>query len=521
LSRPFLSVVIPAYNEGARILAALETLVRYLDGQSYTWEVLVVDDGSTDRTAPLVSEWASRRHDVRIESVPHAGKGWAVRYGMLSTRGQYRFMCDADMAMPIQYLGVFLDNIAQGYDIVIGSRQIAGARRFDESALRHVMGRAFNGAVHLLAIGGFQDTQCGFKCFQGEAADALFSMQKTRGFGFDVEILYLAMKRGLSILELPIDWYHRKESKVRPGVDSLLMIRDVLRLRWRDLRNQYQVKNCNNTTMAAAVPLPYAKMNGRGQAIINTTLQTNGKCVIDGHVAIVVPTYNEANNLPRLTERIFALGIPNTKLIIVDDNSPDGTAEVVSQLESRFGDRLELIRRKQKQGLGTAYVMGFSRALEEGVDYVLQMDADLSHAPEYIPGLLEALEDADVVVGSRYTRGGRVDERWSVKRRILSSLANIGIRVTVGLKVKDSTTGFKAFRASVLRSMELTSFQCKGFGFQAEVAYTCQRKGYRVVEYPIVFYERKLGKSKMSLNIVLEALWRLILLRWRKTEVRA
>ena len=233
-------------------------------------------------------------------------------------------------------------------------------------------------------------------------------------------------------------------------------------------------------------------------------------------VAVVVPTYNEAENLPVLVRRLFALNIPNPRLIVVDDGSPDGTGEVATKLAQQFGGRLEVIQRGRKLGLGTAYVAGFSRALSEGADYVLQMDADLSHTPEYIPELLKELKDADVVVGSRYVPGGGVDETWGLRRRLLSSVGNLGIRVIAGLRVRDATSGFKAFRGSVLSSLDLTRFRCKGFAFQAELAHACQRRGYEVVEHPIVFASRAKGRSKMSLAIVVEAVWRLLPLRWNR-----
>lgn len=510
LEKPFLSIIIPAYNEEKRIIPGLETAVRYLQNQPYIWEMLVVDDGSTDRTSEIVSRWTADHDEATLVTIPHAGKGWAIRYGMLASTGEYRFMCDADMAMPIEYLEQFLDNMAKGYDIVIGSRQIEGARRFDESFMRHAMGRVFNSVVSLIATRGFHDTQCGFKCFKAEAAEQLFSQQKTKGFGFDVEILYLAQKQGMQILEMPIDWYHRSISKVRPGIDSLLMVRDILQVRANDFRNQY------NMAATAQATLPYTAARKRTVNGFESAhyISSSDPKNIEGQVAIVIPTYNEAGNLPALAERLFALGIPNMKIIIIDDNSPDGTAEIAKELNHKFDQRLELIERDSKQGLGTAYVRGFRQALDGGADYVLQMDADLSHEPEYIPDFIEALKEADVVVGSRYTTGGGIDEKWSIKRRLLSSMGNIGIRMASGLKVKDSTTGFKAFRASTLRSLKMSDFRCKGFGFQAEVAYACQQQGHKVVEYPITFYDRSKGQSKMSINIMLEAIWRLTLLRW-------
>lgn len=242
MASPFVSLVIPAYNEDARIIPTLEKVVAYLSRQPYSWEVLVVDDGSTDETAMLVGSWAATHAGVRLETIPHEGKGSAVRHGMLAATGGYRFMCDADLAMPVDWLPAFLERMSEGYDIVIGSRQIAGAKRFDEPAVRHIMGRVFNWLIRLLTVRAFQDTQCGFKCFRGDAADDLFGSQRTRGFGFDVEILYLALKRKMHILEMPIHWYYQRASKVRAGVDSFLMMRDAALVRWRDLLGRYEAK---------------------------------------------------------------------------------------------------------------------------------------------------------------------------------------------------------------------------------------------------------------------------------------
>lgn len=232
-------------------------------------------------------------------------------------------------------------------------------------------------------------------------------------------------------------------------------------------------------------------------------------------LAIVIPTFNEAENLPVLAERIFKLDMPEPKIIVVDDGSPDGTGEVANSLKERYAGRIEVIQRGSKQGLGTAYVVGFSRALEDGFDYVMQMDADLSHLPEYLPKFLKKLDEVDVVVGSRYTKDGGTDKSWSLPRKMLSAFGNFGIRTITGLRVKDATSGFKAFRREVLESLDLKSFKCQGFGFQAEVAHACQIRDYRVFEHPIIFDSRAAGYSKMSMAIVVEALWRLLLLRWR------
>lgn len=233
-------------------------------------------------------------------------------------------------------------------------------------------------------------------------------------------------------------------------------------------------------------------------------------------VAVVVPTYNEAANMPELVSRLFSLGIAGLHLYVVDDNSPDGTAQVAHRLSGEHEDRIEVISRQAKLGLGTAYVAGFTKALEDGCDYVIQMDADLSHVPDHLPVMLNKLGGADVVVGSRYTEGGGSDPSWGLKRRLLSAFGNHVIRFVTGLKVRDVTSGFKAYTASALSSLDMDSFRCKGFGFQSEVAFQCQSRGYVVLEHPIVFIDRTKGKSKMSIHIIVEAIWKLTLLRLRR-----
>ena len=182
------------------------------------------------------SQWASGRDGFRLERIEHGGKGVAVKHGMLAASGEYRFMCDADLAMPIRHLSDFLRNMSLGNDIVIGSRQIAGANRYDEPLFRHLLGRAFNKVVQMLAVRGIHDTQCGFKCFSADAAKSLFSAQQTMGWGFDVELLYLARKRGMQVLEIPIDWRHDADSRLNPATAGLNMLRDVLAIRWRSMR---------------------------------------------------------------------------------------------------------------------------------------------------------------------------------------------------------------------------------------------------------------------------------------------
>ena len=237
---PHLSVIIPAFNESARIVSTLNCVVEYLKTRPYTWEVLVVDDGSADDTAALVNRATQELEGVKLLRKDHFGKGWAIRSGMLNARGKYKFMCDADLAMPIEGLDKFLECMDAGVDVVIGSREIAGARRYDEPRYRHAMGRIFNWIVRAVAVRGFQDTQCGFKCFRGDAAERLFSRQRSKRMGFDVEILYLAAKMNYAVIEIPVEWRHQTGSKVRPGVDSADMLKDTILIRLRDIFGKYR-----------------------------------------------------------------------------------------------------------------------------------------------------------------------------------------------------------------------------------------------------------------------------------------
>jgi glycosyltransferase involved in cell wall biosynthesis len=232
VNQPFLSVVIPAYNEAERISSTLEEVAGFLSNRAYEWEVVVADDGSTDATAGRVAEWAAREHRVRLVRLQHGGKGWAVKQGMLAARGRYRFMCDADLSMPVEHLERFLPPRLEGYHIAIGSREIPGSRRIGEPWGRRQMGKVFRSLVRLTVLPGIRDSQCGFKCVEGHTADALFTDLSLKGFSFDVELLVMSHRRGLRLVEVPIDWYYRSQSKIRPLRDARRMLADVLRL-WR------------------------------------------------------------------------------------------------------------------------------------------------------------------------------------------------------------------------------------------------------------------------------------------------
>ena len=227
---------------------------------------------------------------------------------------------------------------------------------------------------------------------------------------------------------------------------------------------------------------------------------------------VVVPTYNERENLPVLVAKLRGLAMPELHVLVVDDNSPDGTGAVADGLA---GDDLGVLHRTEKDGLGRAYIAGMTRALDEGADVVIQMDADLSHPTDRIPALLEKLAstDAGVVLGSRYVEGGRTASEWPWHRKALSAWANFYVNAILRLKVKDATAGFKAWRASTLRAIDLPTIRSNGYSFQVEMNYRTVKKGLRILEVPIVFEERAEGASKMTLSVQLESAitpWKLL-----------
>ncbi|HEV2457886.1 MAG TPA: dolichyl-phosphate beta-glucosyltransferase [Ktedonobacterales bacterium] len=231
IDAPLLSLVIPAFNERARLPRTLRILRRYLHDQSYAVEVIVVDDGSTDGTADLVARRASRWPALRLIGTQHRGKGHAVRTGLLAVHGRYTFLCDADLSMPITELPRFLPPILPDVEVAFASREGPHAHRYGEPLPRHLMGRAFNAVVRALALPGIQDSQCGFKCIRSDIAWRLAGALTIDGWGFDVEMLYLARRWGYRAVEIPIEWYYSPSSRIHPLRDSWTMTRDVWQVR--------------------------------------------------------------------------------------------------------------------------------------------------------------------------------------------------------------------------------------------------------------------------------------------------
>ncbi len=238
MSKPFLSIIIPAYNEEQRLPDTLEQVLTFLQSQSYQSEILVVENASEDGTLKVAKEFAEQHHreslPIQVIHEPVKGKGSAVRRGMLLASGDYLFMCDADLSMPVKEINRFFPPAVDGVDITIASREAMGAVRYNEPTYRHLVGRIFNTLIRVLALPDLNDTQCGYKCFKANVAADLFRDMTIPGWSFDVEILYLAQKRGYRVKEIPIHWYYNPDSHISVAKDSIRMALDIFKIRFQD-----------------------------------------------------------------------------------------------------------------------------------------------------------------------------------------------------------------------------------------------------------------------------------------------
>jgi dolichol-phosphate mannosyltransferase len=229
---------------------------------------------------------------------------------------------------------------------------------------------------------------------------------------------------------------------------------------------------------------------------------------------VILPTYDEAENLERIANAVLEQLPASGRVLVVDDNSPDGTGEIADRLAAS-NDSVSVLHRECKEGLGPAYLAGFHVALDGGAERIVEMDADFSHDPAYLPKLIGAADEADLVIGSRYVAGGGVTD-WGPMRRFISRGGSAYARWALGLPIRDLTGGFKCFRREVLESINLDTIEARGYAFQVETTYRAIKAGFRVVEIPIVFRDRTDGTSKMSKSIVAEAMWRVPAMRWRR-----
>ena len=239
------------------------------------------------------------------------------------------------------------------------------------------------------------------------------------------------------------------------------------------------------------------------------------------NIHIVIPTYNEAENLNKLVSALYNLPIDRLNLLIVDDNSPDGTGDIAEDLAHKYPDRLSVLHRSGKFGLGSAYIKGFRTALESGADYIVQMDADFSHPPEKIIKFTKALSKTDAALGSRYITGGRLDENWPLWRKSLSAFGNIYAKKILRLPIHDATGGFRAWRRETLLGMPLERIRSNGYAFQVEMVYVAYRLGFSFIEVPFYFADRQWGSSKMSFSIQIEAATRVWQMLYEYRDLRS
>ncbi len=242
MPNPYLSIIIPAFNEEQRLSNTLDKVLTFLQAQNYNSEILVVENASQDKTFQVAERFAAQHHSeqlpIRVLSEAVQGKGAAVKRGIFAAKGEYRFMCDADLSMPVTEINRFFPPTIEQFEITIASREARGAVRYHEPTYRHLVGRVFNTLIRLLALPGLNDTQCGFKCFKASVAEELFNEMTITGWSFDVEILYLAQQRNYRIVEIPIPWYYNPDSHISVFKDSTQMALDIFKIRFRSRNNQ-------------------------------------------------------------------------------------------------------------------------------------------------------------------------------------------------------------------------------------------------------------------------------------------
>ncbi len=243
MQRPFLSIIIPAFNEESRLPETLDRVGSFLGHQVYSSEVWIIDNNSTDGTPEIIQDYSARYSNLKGLFEEEQGKGAAVKRGMLHAQGEFLFMCDADLSMPIEEVNNFIPPQQEGVDIAIASREVPGAIRYNEPQFRHLGGRLLNYLIQLLALPGLNDTQCGFKCFSAPAAKDLFQHQTLAGWSFDIELLYIARRRGYTIEEIPIPWTYHQESKVNAFRDAFKILLDIRKIHQNSKQGVYDPEN--------------------------------------------------------------------------------------------------------------------------------------------------------------------------------------------------------------------------------------------------------------------------------------
>lgn len=478
---PTLSVIMPSYNEAATLPEILDR-VRAVEIDK---EIIVVDDGSTDATAEVLAAYDWPELKV-IRQEPNQGKGVAVRAGLAAAAGEVVIIQDADLEYdPSDYVKLVEPILAGRCDVVYGNRW---HQPVQPSYRRYLWGgRLVTAVANCLYGSRIHDEPTCYKVFRRSVLHPL--VLRARGFEFCPEVTAKLLRMGCQIHELPIRYSPRgfEEGKKITWKDGLVAIAVLLLYRLVDKRT--------------FIRLDWAEMISAGE---RQEKPIEGKCLV------VLPTYNERENIARLVRKILAQPM-EAEALVVDDDSPDGTGGVADGLAAKDA-RVHVMHRAGKLGLGTAYRDGFMWALARRYDFVITMDSDFSHDPRRLPALVRAAQAGDVGVGSRYVPGGGT-RNWGLGRRANSRVANLLTRIILGLSVRDATSGFRCFRRSALRAMDVETMKSRGYSIMEEMSYRCARRGLRVREVPIVFVDRAAGESKISLREALDGFLMLLKLR--------
>ncbi|MEW5946883.1 MAG: glycosyltransferase [bacterium] len=500
-------IVLPAYNE-AEALPELFRRLRGLDERlGEEWKVLVVNDGSADgtRDAALGHPLAADGRVIVVDHPRNMGLARAMSTGIdafleRSAGDDVMVSMDADDTHDPSHIPDMVDRVRRGADVVIASRFAPGGGEIGVSPPRRILSRGAVLFMRLFAgVPGVRDYTCGFRAYSRrilrESRRAFgANLIETGGFSVMAELLVRMNPLGARVEEIPfVLHYERKRGRSKIRFARTIAGYAKIAALARSLRRRRNERETAGNPPDGRTAHPRCK------------------------VAVLVATYNEKENIEALVPQIFST-VPEASVVVVDDNSPDGTGAAVERMKADFPN-LHLIRRAGKSGYGTAFIAGLQWARARGFDAVLSMDADFSHDPEALPGLLAAGERHPVVVGSRYVPGGRT-VNWSLRRRILSRGGNLFARTLLGIPVRDVTTGYRFLDLNAVAPARLECVSAKGYGFLVETMFRIVSAGIRPAEFPITFTDRKIGKSKMSGNIIAEAFFLVLKLWLGKTSGR-
>lgn len=489
-------IVLPAYNEEQSLPPLLDAIGEFAQDFDRPVKTIVVDDGSSDATAGLALSH-SLAAAGSLEVVPHEvnkGLAAAVDTGINAflerseSDGDIMVTMDADNTHNPAYIHELAERIDGGAGLVICSRFVEGGVEMGVSPFRKLLSRGAKSFMDLLAPApGVKDISCGYRAYSRKAllrASNIYGahLVQSTGGAVQAELLLRLIETGARVEEIPFTL--RYDKKVGP---SKLGITD---------------------TIKSYFPLRGIKKQSHAEAALLGGVA--GAAPAAAHVAVMICTYNERENIEPLVRRVFRL-LPDTTVLVVDDSSPDGTGDAVRALQAEYPN-LNLLSREGKLGLGTAITAGINWAAQNGFELVVNMDADFSHDPVTLPQIIEAAREADYVVGARYVHGGGTIN-WGLHRKILSRGANTFARFALGVPVSDLTTGYRCIRLSRAHELGLDTIPAKGYSYLIAMTFRAYRAGLRISEVPIRFMDRKFGESKMSMNIIEEALMLVIRLR--------